>query len=83
MSALSLEWTSGMTPEQKANFEISLRNNSVLVGRVNEILSQWEQEIDKAECSIKDFDTPNWKYRQVFRNGDRSRIRKLKDLFSF
>lgn len=80
---LSLEWTAGMTPEQKENFERVLLNNSLLTDRINLILDQWENEIDRSELTIKDFDTPNWKYKQVFRNGDRSRIRKLKDLFSF
>lgn len=82
MNPLSLEWTMGMTPEEKVSFEQILRNNSQLVRRINEILDQWDREIEKAEFSIKDFDTPNWKYRQVFRNGDRSRIKKVKDLFT-
>lgn len=83
MNELSLEWTAGMDPDHKTNFELILRNNTQLVRRVNELLSQWEKDIDKSEFSIKDFAEPNWANKQAFRNGDRSRIKKLKDLFSF
>lgn len=71
-----------MNPEQKENFELILRNNTQLVRRVNEILDQWENEVTKSECTIKDFSEPNWANKQAFRNGDRSRIKKLKDLFN-
>jgi len=82
MTPLSLEWTSGMTPEQKENFELVLRNNSLIVERLHNILDQWEKELNKSEFTIKDFSDPNWAQKQAFRNGDRSRIRKVKDLFT-
>lgn len=82
MSELSLEWTAGMDPEQKERFVLVLRNNSLLVDRINAILDQWDREIEKTEFSIKDYDTPNWDVKQAHRNGDRGRIKKLKDLFS-
>lgn len=82
MSEVSIEWTAGMSPEQKEKFLLTLRNNSVLIDRINTILDQWDAEVSKSEFTIKDFSEPNWANKQAFRNGDRSRIKKLKDLFS-
>jgi hypothetical protein len=82
MNPLSVEWTMGMNEEQKKNFELIIRNNSQLVRQMNQILDQWEKELDRGEFTIKDFSEPNWANKQAFRNGDRSRIKKLKDLFN-
>lgn len=82
MNPLSIEWTMGMNPEEKETFELIIRNNSRLVRRINEILTQWDHEIEKTEFTVKDFAEPNWAQKQAFRNGDRGRIKKLKDLFN-
>lgn len=78
----SLEWTSGMDEEEKKNFLIILHNNTQLIRRLHAILDQWDKEIEKSEFTIKDYDTPNWAVKQAHRNGDRGRIKKVKDLFT-
>lgn len=83
MKALSTEWFRGVSPEKKADFETVIRNSTMALGRLYELLDEWEEEITRAETKISDFDTPNWGERQAYRNGDRSRIRKLRDLLSF
>lgn len=82
MRQLSVEWTQGMTPDQKEAFEKVIRNNSTLVKRLLEILDKWEAEANAKELSIDDFKEPNWANKQAFRNGDKSRIKKVKDLFT-
>lgn len=82
MTPLSVEWTMGMSEQEKADFELILRNNTRLFRRIHEILDQWDKETSKAEFTIKDFSEPNWANKQAFRNGDRSRLKRVKDLFT-
>ncbi len=83
MRSLSIEWLRGVPAEKKADFEAAVRNSTIALGRLADLLDEWEREMDKAETTVSDFDTPNWALRQAYRNGDRSRIRKLRDLLSF
>lgn len=80
---LSTTWTQGMDPTRKEAFEKLLRNNSTLVARLHEVLDQWEQDLTAKEITIDDFKEPNWANKQAFRNGDKSRIKKVRDLFTF
>jgi hypothetical protein len=79
----SVEWFKGLTPEAKESFEKTLRNNTLLLDRLNDIVDDWEKEISRQETSSDDFSEPNWALRQAARNGDRRRLRRLKDLISF
>lgn len=83
MKGLSLEWFKGYPDDKKETLEQLLRNSSTVLGRLTEILDQWEAELLRQECNVADYDAPNWTYRQAHRNGDRARIRKLRDLLSF
>lgn len=83
MRQLSTEWFIGISPDRKEGIEQAIRNSSTLVIQVNNILDQWEEQLDAAESKISDYDTPSWECKQAHRNGDRSRIRKLRELFSF
>lgn len=83
MKALSLEWTKGISPEKKADFEAAVRNSVTALGRLYDLCDEWEAELNSKETKISDYDTPNWAVRQAHRNGDRSRIRKLRELLSF
>lgn len=79
----SVEWFKGLTPEGKESFEQVLRNNTLLLDRLNYIVGVWEQELLGQETSQDDFSEPNWALRQAARNGDKRRLKRLKDLLSF
>jgi hypothetical protein len=83
LKQLSLEWTKGLDQKAKESLEFTIRNSATALGRLFEILDQREEELTRQECNLKDYDTPNWEVRQAHRNGERSQIRKLKDLLSF
>lgn len=83
MRPLSLEWTKGLEGKRKEQFELALRNSSTALSRLLDMTEEWEEELTRQECNVRDYDTPNWEVRQAHRNGDRSRIRKLRDLLSF
>jgi hypothetical protein len=84
MRGLPLEWTKGIhDPKKKEAFEATIRNSHVVLERLYDILVEREGELTSSECTVSDYDTPNWDVRQAHRNGERSQIRKLKDLLSF
>ena len=64
-------------------FEAAVRNSTVALGRLQDLLKEELEQIERSESSDTQFDTPNWDYHQAYRNGDRSRIRKLLYLLSF
>jgi hypothetical protein len=80
---LSLEWTKGVPDERKASFVEVIRNSTIALNRLYEITEEWEEELNRQEIKLDDFAGPNWAQKQAFRNGDRSRIRKLRELLSF
>lgn len=83
MKRLSLEWFKGIPPEKKDGFEELIRNSTTALGQLVHIVDAWEQELDRAALSTEDYDSPSWAAKQAHRNGDRSRLRKLRDLLSF
>ncbi len=83
MKALSTEWFIGITPDRKEGFELAVRNSTIALRQLATILDKWEEDLNSAESKIADYDTPAWAAKQAHRNGDRSRIRKLRDLISF
>jgi hypothetical protein len=80
---VDIRWTSDLPPETKEDFQKLLRNSQVQFGKLLQILDDEEQTLNRQESTIKDFEDPNWSHKQAFRNGDRSRIRKMKELLSF
>lgn len=84
MSGLPLVWLKSLkTDKEKEDFELVLRNSTMVVDRLIEIVDEWDAELTSKDLSETDFDTPNWEVKQAARIGDRRRIKKLRDLFSF
>lgn len=69
------------TPE-KQKFEEALHNSSVLTIRFLEILDDMENDLTRFESDLDNY-TGDWTARQAFVNGERSRIRKIRELFNF
>lgn len=83
MKKLSVEWFKNIPEDKREGFELAIRNSTLALGRLYDILIEWEEELNRAEAKVDDYDTPSWPHKQAHRNGDRSRIRKLRDLLSF
>ena len=79
----STEWFMDISPDRKEGFEQTLRNSTLILRQLSHILDRWEEDLNSAESKLSDYDTPSWEAKQAHRNGDRSRIRKLRDLLSF
>lgn len=81
--SLATIWFRGTPEDKKESFESVVRNSTIALYRLYEICEEWEDELTRAETKLDDFSGPNWALRQAYRNGDRSRIRKFKELLSF
>jgi hypothetical protein len=78
---MQIAWTKHIKdPEKKKEFETLVRNNVTLLRRLREILEEEDRGLSSSERSIKDFDQPNWEYRQAFKNGYRSCLNVIKKL---
>jgi hypothetical protein len=77
--ALSLRWSQHLNnKKEKEDFEFLVKNNTVLLSRLKNILEEEEQTIFTSETKLDDFSDPNWSHKQAFRNGQLSVLRKLK-----
>lgn len=80
---MDTRWVSNLPKDKQEDFKALLRNSTMIFRRLKEILDDEEDTLIRQESSINDFDDSNWYCKQAFRNGDRSRIRKLRDLINF
>lgn len=69
--------------EAQSNFEGAIRNATVAIQRLREILQEELDQLDRQESSDSQFDKPNWEYLQAYRNGQRSKLRGWKQLLTF
>lgn len=70
-------------PKQQEDFEDTLRRSSVALRRLKQILEQELEAVQDADCTIKDFDNPNWTYLQAARIGEKTRLKKILLLLDF
>lgn len=78
-------WTQHLKDDPKAKeaFEGHVRNSVHVLNRQKAILDEMEADLNVAEVSPKNYEIPNWDYRQAHNNGYRQAIqviRKLIDL---
>ena len=74
-------WTQHIKDEKKKeDFRQLLKNSTQVLGRLRMILDEEEKGLDTQETTSKDFDNPNWQFKQAFRNGDRARLRQIRNL---
>lgn len=83
MRGMSTEWFVGIPADRKESYEQTIRNSGIALRQILVLCDKWEEDLNSAESKLSDYDTPSWEAKQAHRNGDRSRIRKLRDLLSF
>lgn len=80
---MDIRWFNHLPPEKQEEFKKLVINSQLVFTRLLQIVEDDERAMLREETTLKDFDSPNWAYKQAFRNGDRSRLRKMKDLLNF
>jgi len=83
-SNLSLDWVKHLPDdESKKDFEQLVRNTTQVLSRLRSIIEEKEKLLSQSELSMSDFDTPNWAYKQSFRNGKLASLKDIKNLTDF
>ena len=82
MRNLSHEWTKHLDDTKKEDFSKTIRNSTIVLTRLYEILSEYERDVDQANIS-DDFESPNWGLRQANRLGRKQAYYKIKQLINF
>lgn len=71
-------WTNHLeTEEEKQKFREYVKSSKLLLNRLKDILQEQEASFDSIESSPKQFESPNWAYKQAYRNGQRSAVRSI------
>lgn len=78
--ALSVIWTRHLPKKDKESFEKTVRGSVTALSRLKTILEEEYEAILKEEQSPSDFSDASWSHKQAFRNGEKSRLKKIKDL---
>lgn len=68
---------------ENKDFEAAVRNSTIALGRLREILQEEINSLDKSETSDSQFSDPNWSHKQAYRNGQRSKLRYILSILEF
>lgn len=78
------KWTQTIRdPADKDRFEKQIYSAKPVLNRLIDILREDERALNHSETDLKTFESPNWHYRQAFKNGQRNKLEdvlKLIDL---
>lgn len=83
MTKLPLVWSKGLNQKDIEALEYVLRNNSILIPKLLEIIDQMLDEESRSETTLSDYDSPSWSHKQADRNGARRAYKRIKSLFSY
>lgn len=78
-----LHWFKNLKEEEKEEFQKLLFLNKQIFIKYLSIIEDMESEIEKTELTINDFENPSWSHKQAFRNGQRSQLKKFKEILNF
>ncbi len=78
---LSAHWLKNIRdPKKREDAEKTILNSTIALGRLREILEDFEQEVLKEEVSEENYDKASWAYLQAHRNGKKQALRTIKKL---
>jgi hypothetical protein len=74
-------WTKHIEdPNEKIEFEKTVFGSKRVLNRLKDLLKEQEDALNIAEVSPKNYEIPNWDYRQAHNNGYRQCLNVLKKL---
>lgn len=78
MQKISTVWTQGLKATDKENMEVLVKQNTILLDRLTEILYNMRE--DKRTTVLGDYDSPSWSHKQAHLNGQLDMIAKILDI---
>ena len=77
-------WTEHLKDqEDKDGFEKLLRNSTITLGRLREIIEARLRELERQEVKSTGYDNPNWPFKQADSIGMKRALRNILDLLAF
>jgi hypothetical protein len=77
------DWTKNLKIEEDIQrFERLFNSSRTVLDRLTELIDEREYSMDVSERGLKQFENPNWAYRQAFNNGLRSAFNIVKTLIT-
>lgn len=63
-------WTKNLKTEpERQDFTDYLRGSTRLLNRLEDLIVEEQQNLDRLEVSVKAFESPSWAYQQAYYNG--------------
>lgn len=73
------KWTSHLkTDKEKEDFVKEVQGSKRVLDRLKEMVVEQEQELNQIEITTKNYEIPNWDYRQAHNNGYRQCLYLIK-----
>ena len=67
---MNIGWTKNLrTEEEKTRFQSSVIGAKPVLDRLNDLLTEAEQQLDKGLMNPASYDSPNWALKAADRNG--------------
>jgi hypothetical protein len=80
----STRWTQQLkTTDEKERFLQALKNDTLVLGRLRDIIEEDIAALSRREVRLDSYDSPSWAYRQAHLNGVSQSLQGLRDLLSF
>lgn len=84
MKAIPVQWLKNVSdPKKRAEAEAIIRNSTVALSRLLDLVEEKEQTINSQELTASDFDSPSWSHKTAFRLGQKAALKDLKELLAF
>lgn len=78
---MQLKWTSHLSSTQEQeDFKKEIYGSKRVLERLRTICDEMEKDLNVAESSLKNYEVPNWDYRQAHNNGYRQCLQIIKRL---
>lgn len=78
-----IDWFQGLQDKERSDLEYVLKNNTILIQAILDILTRYEEQESRSEISVSQYDNPSWAYRQADTNGAKRALAKVRNLFTF
>ena len=69
-------------PKEQERFKIAVANSKTVLSRLNALLCEMEEDLNRSELSAANYDTANWAPKQAHVNGQKAQIRTIKFLIN-
>lgn len=76
-------WTKHLkTDEDKQRFKNTVLSSKEVLRRLQELLTEVEEDLNRTELNTDIYDSPNWDYRQADMNGFRRCLKTIRKIIN-